>query len=167
MKKLKLYVETTVWNFLFSKTDHEKRSWTKLLFEEYENGLFYFYISQIVLEEIRRAEPTRRDQLEDAIRKYQPVILWSNDEAVALVGKYLNARFIPERYIDDLNHLAIASIHDMDVLVSWNLRHIVKLRTKTFVNSINMTEGYKSIEILTPQEVVDYDEGTESRERDP
>jgi len=101
------------------------------------------------------------------IKKYRPKKLEISDETKRLVKRYLNARFIPERYIDDLNHLAIASTNDIDVLVSWNLRHIVKLRTKRYVNSINMTEGYKSIEILTPEEVVDIDERTEGCKRDP
>lgn len=163
MKKLRLYLETTVWNFLFEENDKEKRLWTEYLFEECERGVYSIFISEVVVEEIRRARSPRRIELEQAIKIYRPFKIGIDEESRSLVERYLNARFIPERYMDDLNHLAIASTNEIDVLVSWNLRHIVKLRTKRFVNSINMTEGYKSIEILTPQEVVDNDERTEGR----
>lgn len=167
MKQLKLYLETTVWNFLFEERDLEKRKWTEYLFQDYLEGCYKLYISEVVMEEIRRARSPKRGKLEQAIRMYEPIILTFDNEGKRLVDKYLNAKLLPERYVDDVNHLAIASKNEIDVLVSWNLRHIVKLRTKTFVNSINMTEGYKSLEILTPQEVVDYDERTEGCQRDP
>jgi len=167
MKQLKLYLETTVWNFLFEKIEKEKRYWTEHLLKECERGSYEMFISDIVVEEIMRAGFPRKKKLENSIKKYRPKKLEITDETKRIVKKYLNAGFIPERYIDDLNHLAIASTNDIDVLVSWNLRHIVKLTTKRYVNSINMAEGYKSIEILTPEEVVDNDERTEGRKRNP
>lgn len=51
--------------------------------------------------------------------------------------------------------LAVAYFHEMDVLVSWNLRHVVKLNTRIKANAIARLEGYKSIEICTPEEVID------------
>jgi len=167
MKKLKLYLETSVWNFLFEEQGLEKRKWTEFLFDEYRNGRYELFISEVVAEEISRARSPRREQLDEAIRIWNPEVLHLGQEERRLSERYIEAHFIPERYIDDVNHLAIASVNEIDVLISWNLKHIVKLRTKTFVNSINMTEGYKFIEILTPQEVVDHDEGTESHEGDP
>lgn len=167
MKKLKLYLETTVWNFLFSDTEIEKRNWTCELFSDIRKEKYDISISDVVLEEIRRAQYHRRIQIENAMQTYSPIHLEINDECIELVKKYLTAQFIPSRYIDDMNHIAIASVHNIDVLLSWNLRHLVKLKTKRYVNSINMTEGYKSMEILTPQEVVDNDPGTEGSERDP
>ena len=50
--------------------------------------------------------------------------------------------------------IAVATVNDMDVVVSWNLEHIVKLKTRQAVNGINSLFGYKGIEISTPEEVL-------------
>jgi len=51
-------------------------------------------------------------------------------------------------------HIAIASANNLDVIVSWNFNHMVKLKTKQGVIAVNSLLGYKSIEIITPEEVV-------------
>jgi len=73
------------------------------------------------------------------------------------VDKYKEREVIPEKYETDLFHIAIAVLHEMDILLSWNMRHIVKYKTKHAVNEVNKVEGYKHIEILTPEEVIEYD----------
>jgi len=60
---------------------------------------------------------------------------------------------VPVRFRDDAVHIAVAVVNDLDVVVSWNLEHMVKLRTRTRVNAINRLNGYKEIEICTPEEV--------------
>lgn len=54
-------------------------------------------------------------------------------------------------------HIAIATIHNMDILVSWNFAHIVKVKTRKEVDAINALLGYKSIELASPQEVIESD----------
>jgi hypothetical protein len=66
----------------------------------------------------------------------------------------LYEKIVPEKYKLDLLHIAFAVVYDLDVVVSWNLEHIVKLTTKLKVNGVNKKEGYKEIEICTPQEVI-------------
>jgi len=68
---------------------------------------------------------------------------------------YISARIVPKRYEGDVIHIAFAVAHDLDVIVSWNLTHIVKLKTKLEVNGINKSHGYKEMEICTPEEVVE------------
>jgi len=69
-----------------------------------------------------------------------------------------------EAIIKDLNlipdcfHIAFATIHNTDVLVSWNFKHIVNLQRKTGYNAINLINGYKPIEIFTPREVFSYED---------
>lgn len=59
---------------------------------------------------------------------------------------------IPSMYYDDY-HIAIATVNQMDFLVSWNFRHIVNVKTKQMVNLINLQNGYKTIEIIAPPEL--------------
>lgn len=74
-----------------------------------------------------------------------------------LASLYIKNKIIPQRYEEDAIHIAVAVINDLDVIVSWNFKHIVKVKTKLSVNGINRMEGYKEIEIYSPMEVIDYE----------
>jgi len=52
--------------------------------------------------------------------------------------------------VEDAIHVAIAVINKIGILASWNYRHLVKLKTKREVNSINLINGYNTIEIVDP-----------------
>ena len=80
-----------------------------------------------------------------------------NDEVVQVATKFVEEGVIPEKYKDDALHLAFALTNNIDYIVSWNFKHIVKLKTKRAVKAFSIKEGYKEIEITTPQEVVDND----------
>lgn len=53
-------------------------------------------------------------------------------------------------------HIALATIADVDVLVSWNFRHIVRLDKIRLFNAVNIEQGYKPISIYSPREVISY-----------
>ena len=153
----KLYLETTVWNFLLTDDSPEKRRYTEILFKEIESGKYDIFISDFVYDEIRRAQEDKIRELEKLIRNFNPPVLKPDAKFHALARNYSQAAFIPERFVEDIYHVAIASVNEMDIIVSWNLKHIVKLKTKKCANTINKAEGYKTIDILTPEEVIDYD----------
>ena len=75
--------------------------------------------------------------------------------AQELSRKYIAQGIIPEKYEDDAFHIAIASVNDIDVILSWNFEHIVKLKTKRETVAINLLMGYKEIDIYSPLEVVE------------
>ncbi|MEW6070098.1 MAG: hypothetical protein AB1485_05725 [Candidatus Thermoplasmatota archaeon] len=81
-------------------------------------------------------------------------ILHLTPESELLGDKYVEQKIIPARYRDDALHIAIGVLNELDVIVSWNLRHMVKLKTVNGVNSISRKLGYKQIDIRTPGEVV-------------
>jgi len=66
---------------------------------------------------------------------------------------YIREGLIPEKYENDALLLALTTVHSLDILVSWNFKHLVKKKTRLGVNLINLKEGYKSIEILAPPEL--------------
>ena len=77
-----------------------------------------------------------------------------NEEVVLLANKYLEEGIIGEKYRSDCQHIAIATIFNIDVLVSWNFKHIVNLNKIKQFNSINLREGYKELEIRSPKELI-------------
>lgn len=156
MRKQKLYFETSVWNFFFADDAPEKMDITKMFFEEVKSGKYEIYISELVIAEINGAEEEKQNKLKCLINEYKPFELKSNSDVEELSERYIAARIVPAKYEADVIHIAFAVASDLDVVVSWNLKHIVKLKTRLEVNGINKIEGYKEIEICSPEEVIEY-----------
>ena len=66
-------------------------------------------------------------------------------------GGFSDEGIIPQKYQDDALHIALATYNEADAVISWNFKHMVKLKTIRGVNGINKMLGYKELEILTPQ----------------
>jgi len=82
-------------------------------------------------------------------------------ESSELAEQYIGAGVIGESMRTDAQHIATATVHRIDVLVSWNFRHIVNLPRIHGYNSVNLREGYPILEIRSPQEVIRYGEAEE------
>jgi hypothetical protein len=79
------------------------------------------------------------------------------EEAVNLAKKYIGEGVIGEGNLVDAEHIAIATVCRVDVLVSWNFKHIVNLQRIHGYNSVNLKHGYPLLEIRSPLEVIDYE----------
>ncbi len=154
MKKLKLYLETSVWSFYFTEDSPEKMLDTKILFEQIESGYYEIFISPIVTLEVNKPKNEKSNKLLQFVYKYKPVELAITGETYKLADKYIKATALPKKSHADAMHVAITSFYNLDVLLSWNCRHLVNLRRKNSINAINLLNGYKTIEIITPSEVI-------------
>lgn len=76
------------------------------------------------------------------------------EEIEFLSEAYVREGAIPRKNILDAYHIAYATAYGIDAIVSWNFKHIVKLKTKKMVNGINLKLGYHEVEICSPEEVV-------------
>ena len=81
-------------------------------------------------------------------------LLAVSTESMGLLNKYLEKEILGPRFQNDMLHIALATIANVDVLVSWNFRHIVRLDKIRPFNSVNIECGYKSLTIYSPREVV-------------
>ncbi len=155
MKKIKYYLDTTIFNFVFAEGDVEKKDITIKLFKDFPETAEGIYISDEVIREISRADEPRKSQLEGLIRATNPLLLEVNIEAQELADRYVKEGIIPPRYRSDALHIAIAVINGIEAIISWNFKHIVKLKTRIMVNGVNRLLGYHEIEICSPEEVVE------------
>ncbi len=154
MKRLKLYLETSVWNFYFADDAPEKKEATRQFFEQVQRGEYEIFISDMVFREIARAAEEKQTLLLQLIANFQPKELEITDEIVQLADIYLQEVALPERAIDDSRHVAIATVYEMDALISWNLKHLANLKRMEKINGVNLKEGYpKKLELITPMEV--------------
>lgn len=158
MKRLKLYLETSIWNFLIADDASEKRAENERFFEEIKGGKYEIYVSELIIAEIDQAREEKRERLRKLVDEYQPVELETDESVEELSEKYIAADIVPSKYENDVIHIAYAVAHDMDVVVSWDMRHIVKLKTRMEINGINKIYGYKEIELCTPEEVIENEE---------
>ena len=77
----------------------------------------------------------------------------TTEEVVKLAEAYIENGIIPKSHKEDALHVAIAVINEMGIVTSWNLEHLVKLKTRREVNAINILKGYRTIEIALPSEL--------------
>ena len=78
------------------------------------------------------------------------------EEAIKLADKYIKEKVVGKTSMEDCRHIALATIHKVDVLASWNFKHIVNLDRIKGYNSVNMRLGYTIIEIRSPKDLVNY-----------
>lgn len=155
MKILKFYFDTSIFNFALANDVPIEKKVTLKLLEEVKNGKYKIFISEVVLREINRAPQHKAVKLKDCIKKVNPEELILEDESLTLAKEYIEKGVIPPKYEDDALHIAVASVNNLDAIISWNFTHIVKLKTKREVYGINTLMGYKPIEICSPQEVIE------------
>jgi predicted nucleic acid-binding protein len=155
MRKLKIYFDTSVLNFYYANDSPKEMLATRKLFEQIKKGIYECYISDVVLAEVEKAEEEIKNRLKSLIVEYELKVLRVDEEVIALFEKYVEANIIPAKYENDILHIAVSVVNQLDVILSWNFEHIVKLKTKNEVNGINLLLGYRQIQIATPMEVIE------------
>ena len=87
--------------------------------------------------------------------KYGITVLGLDDEAEQLADIYVEQGIIPLKYRMDGVHIAVAAVNDLHMIISMNFEHIVKRKTKIETGNINISNGYRVVEIYTPMEIND------------
>jgi len=147
----RVYIDSSVVSGLFDKNDHPER--VKPFWDAVFNGKIRVVLSSVLTEEIKDSPPHVREFF-DSIPESQIEHVVSTDESDALAVRYIAAGIVREKSLNDCKHVALASIVGVDVLVSFNCKHIVKLNRIRKYNAINALYGYSQIEIRTPDEVI-------------
>lgn len=150
MRPLRVYLDTSVIGGAF---DEEFAQDTQTFMEGISTGQVIPVISDVVQTEVARA-PQKIQELLAEIQEFGAEIVALDKEADQLATAYLEAGVIPATFRDDAAHIAIATLARVDVLVSWNFKHIVKLQRIRGFNGVNLMKGYPSLEIRSPKEVV-------------
>jgi predicted nucleic acid-binding protein len=151
MKILTIYIENSVIGGYF---DSEFEEPTRKLFEEFRNKNYIPVISAHVITELENGAP---QQIIDNLETIDYEKFEIEQEMEDLAKKYLKNNIVTKKYYDDALHIAIATVIGVDVLVSWNFKHIVNLDKIKKFNSVNLNENYHILEIRTPKEMINYE----------
>ena len=151
-RRLRIYVENSVISaYHFAPrviVAATRRFFEKTVEEEYE-----LFTADVTIAELEKADEEVREKSLKVIETFNVKVASITAEARNLADEYVKRGVIPARYRPDAEHIAVASVSGFDVLVSWNLAHIVKLKTKRMVRIINEELGYAVLEIVRPDEV--------------
>lgn len=148
---MRVYVDTSV---IGGCLDEEFQRWSLRLVKEFLAGKKIAVISDITRGELDVAPEPVREVLQDLLRsRWEAVSL--DEEAKGLANAYVREGVVGADCLADALHIATATLARVDVLVSWNFKHIVNLRRIHLYNAVNLKEGYGMIDIRTPQEVLD------------
>ena len=154
MRTQKIYLETTMFNYYFD-SGRDAHQDTVKLFEEIKAGKYQAYTSNYTVEELQRAPVEKYRKMAGLLIKYDVTILDSSEEVEGLAILYQKHSILPERSFIDACHIAVASVNDMDMILSLNFEHIVRKKTIVMVGALNTQLGYRSVDIHSPMEVVD------------
>jgi hypothetical protein len=152
MKQQRIYIDTSIVGGFF---DVEFEKETKLLFQRLEYKEIIFIISEVLTGELENAP----ERVKILLNNYSDECIEKvplTDEARQLADKYITENVVGKTSYDDCCHIALATIHRVDVLASWNFKHIVNLVRIRGYNGVNLKNGYATIEIRNPKELIDY-----------
>jgi hypothetical protein len=151
-----IYVETSIPSFYHEtrpELEHQaRRQWTR----EWWNLAKVrdrLVTSAAVIAELRLAPEPKRS---DGIALLEPLgLLALSPEVDQLTAAYIAHRLMPRDAAGDARHLAVATFHRCDILVTWNCRHIANVNKQTHIRSVNAALGFPTPALVTPLELLD------------
>lgn len=153
MRRQRIYIDTSVIGGCF---DDEFAPWSNGLMKDFHAGLFVPVVSEVVTAEIEDGAPERIQRIYRELLATSPEQVSVNDQVTELADRYLERQILTRKYYDDGLHIALATVHEVDMVVSWNFRHIVHFDKIRRFNAVNLELGYRTIEIYSPREVTSH-----------
>jgi len=154
--KPKVYIETSIVSYLTARPSgdlivaaHQKvtQDWW-----ENQRDFFELYSSQVVFDEAKSGDPlaaARRLQALQAIP-----LLEINDQVEPIAKRLITLGALPAKAQEDASHVAIATVHDMNYLLTWNCSHLANAQILLAVQRINDQSGYRTPLICTPLQLL-------------
>lgn len=155
MKRLRIYLDTTIWNFAFSNQQPDYKKATLEFYQKVRWGLYDVYYSDVVADELAAAPTGRHEQVHRLLEEIAPQRLMPHAEIDRLGALYLKRKVLPAKSVADAMHVAYATYYGVDALLSWNFKHLANMNRRVRVNAVNMGEGYHlPLVLATPLEVL-------------
>jgi len=149
--KLSLYLETSVIGSYLDASDRFRRDLTIRWFE-HELSEYDAFISLLVQRELERVDEPHRAGYMKIIKPLQR--LEFVEEAAILAEGYISRGIFHRKFMADAFHVALASIHKIDYLVTWNFGHLANVRRQARIKLFNTAAGFFSPAIVTPEFLV-------------
>jgi len=152
MKIQRIYIDTS---FIGGCFDDEFAEWSNGLVADFRTGIFLPLLSEVVAAEIADAPETVQSVYAELV-SLNAEVLTIEESALGLAEEYQKRSILTPNFYDDGLHIALATVAEADLLVSWNFKHIVRFDKIRLFNAVNIEFGYKPLQIFSPREVTTY-----------
>ena len=148
----RVYLDPTVISYFVANlsTNTKLAAWqqeSRRFWHDFQDQ-FVFVVSDTVLDEIHRGDAMQAKKRLDAVAQF--TVLSKTPAAVALTQQLLAAGAVPKSAASDAEHIAIATVHGVDYLVSWNHKHLVNVHQLRRINRVCEAAGFRPVIICTP-----------------
>lgn len=161
MKTPRIYLDTSVLGGCF---DPEFAEWSNGLLEDFRAGRFVPVLSDWLATEVGRAPERVRGVYAELLGMVGQQTVAIGTDALDLLAAYEAHSVLGPKYRADMLHIALATIADVDLLVSWNFKHIVRFDKIRLFNAANLEQGYKPLVIHSPREVTTHGRDADARD---
>lgn len=149
--KLRVYLDTSTISHLCHDDAKMRMADTKRLWACLENGEFEACLSRTTLEELDRCPEPKRSLLYGYMGKIRYNVLPVDRQVLDLAWKIVEEGILTPRSFADCLHIATATVHGCDCVVSWNFKHMVNLEKIDGVKRVASLLGYRGIDIVSPK----------------
>ena len=149
--KQNLYLETSIVGAYLDNGEPFRRDLT-IRWWEHEMADYRAVISPLVARELERVPEPHRSSYLNLVNPLEQVEL--TEEASILADGYVSRGIFHRKYIADALHVAIASCHKIDYLVTWNFGHLANVRRQARIKLFNTAAGFFVPMIVTPEFLV-------------
>jgi len=158
MKKLKIYLDTSVISHLQADDVPEKMAITQKFWNEVKAGEYEIYVSEVTIAEIEDCPEPKKTVLGDYLHGIAYINIEITNEIIELAHNYLSQSVLPQKCLDDAMHVAAATVIGCNAIISWNFKHMLKLRAFIGINGINKMLGYGEVALIPPYELLEEDD---------
>ena len=155
---MRVYVETTVFQCLCNEDELYalRQDATKSFFEEISQEKFFALGSDLVMEELEQFPEQYKDSIMDVMDRFNlEKVIVDQKEMQELTKLYVKEGIIPKNHINKAQHVAIATIGEVDVLATWDCTLLANEFKFRQIQSVNVREGYiKDLSLRTPEELI-------------
>jgi hypothetical protein len=150
---IRVYADTSVYGGVFDAGIDES---SQEFFQQVKFGRFQLITSDPVVAELQDAPLRVREFYKELLPLAE--IAAVSLEAIQLQNAYIKAGIVGPKWATDALHVALATVQHCRVIVSWNFRHIVHFDKIPLYNGLNLINGYDTLSINTPAEVITYED---------
>ena len=155
MRKMRIYLDTSVISHLHQSQSPEKMADTLAFWAQLKQKQYDIYISEITLREIRGNVSSKFDVLMQCLDEIDFTLISLTDCVYAYADKLVESGVLTSKHYADCLHIACAVVNECDMLISWNFKHIVRVKTINGVRTISKMLGYGSIDIYPPNMMIE------------
>ena len=155
LRKQRIYLDSSAISHLYQLDAPTKMDDTLLFWEELRQGRYEVFIGTVAFIEIDGCNEHNRKILDNYLAEIDFTLVENNPSILLLADKIIEQGVLTKKSYNDCNHIASAVISECDIIVSWNFKHMVNVKTINGVRGINMLNGYKSVDIYTPSMLIE------------